>query len=160
MLLLLSLVLAAAATGATFPSVASRLVAPLPRAATFALSTTLGDNMALQRDTPATVWGFAAPGASVKTSFAGNTYTSTAGADGIWRQALPATPANAVGQTISFSASTGEVAALQNVVFGDVYICSGEWWLAMGFGRSVPQSGRPFAFPNRRDVSRLPHCSA
>ncbi len=82
--------------------------------------------MVLQRDVSSTVWGFAVAGTTVKTSFAGNTYTATAGADTIWRQQLPATPATAAGQTISFSASTGEKAALNDVVFGDVYICSGQ----------------------------------
>ena len=112
----------------SFPSVSSRLYhapttisAPVP----FSLSKTLGDHMVLQRDTPSTVWGFAPVGATIKTTFAGTQYSSTAGSDTIWRQQLPATAASAVGQTISFSASTGEAAALQDVIFGDVYICSG-----------------------------------
>jgi sialate O-acetylesterase len=111
--------------------VTSRLYTPPVIAAptAFALSSTLGDHMTLQRDVPATVWGYAASGTSVKTTFAGNSYTTSAGSDGIWRQALPATAANKVGQTISFAASTGEAAALNDVVFGDVYICScaGPW---------------------------------
>ena len=121
--LALSLVAASSAT-ITFPSVASRLYTPPAAAPTaFALSQTLGSHMTLQRDVPATVWGFAASGTSVKTTFAGNSYTASAGSDGIWRQALPATPATAEGQSITFSASTGETAALDDVVFGDVYIC-------------------------------------
>ena len=123
--LTLAAVAASQAAEAAFPTVASRLYTPAARApSTFSLSKTLGDHMTLQRDTPAMVWGFAASGASVKTTFAGNSYTASAGSDGIWRQALPATPATAVGQSITFSASTGETAALNDVVFGDVYICS------------------------------------
>jgi sialate O-acetylesterase len=82
--------------------------------------------MVLQRDVPSTVWGFAPAGTTVKTTFAGNTYTTSSGADTIWRQQLPATPATAAGQTISFSTSAGDKAALNDVVFGDVYICSGQ----------------------------------
>ena len=139
--LALSLVAASTAT-ITFPSVASRLYTPPAAApAVFALSATLGDHMTLQRDVPATVWGFAASGTSVKTTFAGNSYTASAGSDGIWRQALPATPANKVGQTISFAASTGETAALDDVVFGDVYICScvrARWRCCAGRSRFAP----------------------
>ncbi len=95
-------------------------------ATAFTLSKTLGDHMVLQRDTPSTVWGFAAPGTTVKTTFNSIQYTSTAGSDTIWRQTLPATPATSTGTTITFSASTGETGQLQDVLFGDVYICSGQ----------------------------------
>ena len=111
-----------------FPRPADFLLVPRAAAApvVFALSRTLGDHMVLQRDRPAMVWGFAPVGASVKTVFAGVTYTSTAGADTVWRQALPATPATATGQTLTFTASTGGTASLVDVVFGDVR--GGEGW--------------------------------
>lgn len=64
-------------------------------------------------------------GTSVKTGFNGATLTSTAGADGTWRQALPPTAAGGP-YNLTFSASTGESAALSNVLFGDVYICGGQ----------------------------------
>ena len=132
-----ALVLAACLTGAAaqFPSVESRLFTPPAVAAPvkFAVSDTLGDHMVLQRSPQtSTVWGFAAPGTVVKTTFAGTMYSSTAGADTVWRQALPPTAATSVGQTISFSASTGETAALSDVLFGDVYLCSGQSKCARG----------------------------
>ena len=118
---------ACAAASVTFPRVQDRLYTGVdPKDPPFALSSTLGDHMVLQMGTPSTVWGFAASGTTVKTLFAGNTYTTTAGTDTIWRQALPSQAANNVGQTISFSASTGETAELQDVLFGDVFICSGQ----------------------------------
>jgi len=94
----------------------------------FSLSKCFGDNMVLQRGVPVTLWGFAPPGTSVVTTFAGSKFTSTAGAaDGVWRQALPAQPANAAGQAIAFRVeATGESAAISNVVFGDVYVCGGQ----------------------------------
>jgi hypothetical protein len=76
----------------------------------------------LQRDIPAIVWGFAPEGTTVKTLFAGQTYTSTADATSTWRQTLPVTPATTTPQTINFTASTGDVAALTDVLFGDVYV--------------------------------------
>ena len=83
--------------------------------------------MVLQRTQPATVWGFAAPGTLVKTTFLGTDFSSTAGPDAVWRQALPAQPATSAPTTITFTASTGEPAlAMANVLFGDVYFCSGQ----------------------------------
>ena len=113
-----------------FPSVSKHLYTPKAGKTVtdvaFSLSKTLGDHMVLQSGKPSMVWGFAPSGTTVKTTFAGVQYSTTAGADTIWRQSLPAQTANAVGQTITFSASTGDSASLQDVVFGDVYICSGQ----------------------------------
>lgn len=97
-------------------------------ASAFTLSNTLGDHMVLQRDArspPAIVWGFAAAGVTIKTTFQGNTFTTTTGSDGVWRQALPPTPAGGP-YTISFTGSDGGSAALNDVLFGDVYLCSGQ----------------------------------
>jgi hypothetical protein len=111
-----------------FPDPRDFLLSPpaAPTPVAFALSNTLGDHMVLQRDKPATVWGFAPVGATVKTLFNAVSYTSTAGADTVWRQVLPATPASAVGTTITFTASTGGTVALADVLFGDVYVCGGQ----------------------------------
>ena len=96
-------------------------------AAACALSNVFGNHMVLQRaPQSAAVWGFAAAGTSVKTIFAGTTYTSTADATGTWRQSLPATPATTTPQTISFTCSTGDSFQLQDVLFGDVHICGGQ----------------------------------
>jgi hypothetical protein len=127
-LALLAAAACGAAADATFPSVASRnFVPPVAAPTTFSISASLGDNMVLQRaPQAATVWGFAAPGTTVKTTFLGDVYTSTAGADTIWRQALPPQPATTTPATITFTASTGESGSLSNVLFGDVFFCSGQ----------------------------------
>lgn len=96
-------------------------------AAACTLSNVLGDHLVLQRaPASAMVWGFASPGTSVKTSFAGDTLTSTADATGTWRQQLPPTAATSAGQSISFSCSSGENFALADVLFGEVAICGGQ----------------------------------
>jgi hypothetical protein len=53
------------------------------------------------------------------------TYTATAGADGVWRQKLPATAASKRAYTIAVSGSAGESQTLSDVLFGDVYLCGG-----------------------------------
>ena len=84
--------------------------------------------MVLQRaPQAATVWGFAAPGTVVKTTFLGVDYSATAAPNNVWRQALPPQPATSTPATITFTASTGEPAlSMTNVLFGDVFICSGQ----------------------------------
>jgi sialate O-acetylesterase len=86
------------------------------------LTNVLGDHAVLQRDRPAMVWGFADPGTSVTTTFQGVKLQSTADGNGTWRQALPAQPATTAPTTISFTCSTGESFALNDVLFGDVHL--------------------------------------
>ena len=78
--------------------------------------------MVLQRAPQAAiVWGFTSAGAVVTTTFNGGSYNSTAGADGVWRQSLPPTPAGGP-YTLSFTSSTGAAAALSDLLFGDVFM--------------------------------------
>jgi sialate O-acetylesterase len=92
------------------------------------ISNVFGDHMVLQRaPAKAMVFGFAAPGTTVKT-------TNFGGADavtdnlGVWRMTLapqPASTSNA-GVTIAFACSSGESLALNDVLFGEVHICGGQ----------------------------------
>ena len=70
------------------------------------------------------VFGFAAPGTTVKTTSYGGA-SGVAGADGVWRISLAAQPASTsnTGMALSFSCSTGEALALKDVLFGEVHIC-------------------------------------
>jgi len=91
----------------------------------------LADNMVLQRGN-ATLWGWDAPGNTVSIRavdvegdveiFSGS---AMAGADdGAWRVSVPvAEPHGNVTVTVT---SGDEIAALRNVAFGDVYLCSGQ----------------------------------
>lgn len=110
---------------------------------TFKLSSTLQDHMVLQRaPASAVVWGFAVEGTIVTTTFAGKSITSTADNTTVWRASLPPTPASEEkgGQTISFSASTGEKAALSDVLFGDVFVCGGQSNMQFSLGGNVNAS--------------------
>lgn len=101
------------------------------RAAPFALSATLGSSMVIQRDQPtSSLWGTAAPGAVVTAtiSFAGAPppARATAGADGVWRAALPALPATAAPFNVTFSSDGAADVVLTDVLVGDVVLCSGQ----------------------------------
>ena len=99
------------------------------------ISRTLGSHMVLQR-APATamVYGHAKLGATVTTTFRGRSYTTTTddvdvgGGQGIgtWRQALPPTPGGKTAYTLTFTSSAGDHGNLSDVLFGEVYFCSGQ----------------------------------
>ena len=100
-------------------------VAPL---AAFNLSNTLGDGMVLQRGNNTLVWGFGDPGVSITTTFLGQRLLppTVIDANGVWRQALPPTEARKAPTTIDFQGSDGNSASLRDVLFGDVFLCSGQ----------------------------------
>ena len=81
--------------------------------------------MVLQRETQANLWGWADKGATVKitTSWDKHTYKTTAGADGRWRQAVGTPEA---GGPYSITLSDGEKTIIDNVLIGEVWICSGQ----------------------------------
>jgi sialate O-acetylesterase len=74
---------------------------------------------------PAQVWGFDTAGSTVRTTFGGTVWNATTGSDGIWRQALPSTPAGGP-YTISFTSSAGGSLTMSDVLFGDVIVCGGQ----------------------------------
>jgi len=84
----------------------------------------IGDNMVLQQQQANPVWGWDAPGTEVTVAFAGQTKTAKAGADGKWTVKLDAVPANAQPETITIKGSSTK--ELQNVLVGEVWICSGQ----------------------------------
>ncbi|CAK0792695.1 unnamed protein product [Prorocentrum cordatum] len=98
-----------------------------PTAATFNLSNTLGDGMVLQRaPRRAVVWGFGDSGAKISTRVAGQTaLNTTVGSDGVWRQALQPMAASAAPTDITFTDGIVTI-TLHGVLFGDVYMCSGQ----------------------------------
>jgi|EP01047_Picozoa_sp_COSAG01_P036635 hypothetical protein len=113
-------------------AMARLLAALLPLAllaSTFAspltLSNTLGSNMVLQRGRPAPIWGWADPQATIVVKFRGSILKATAGADRLWKVALPAQPATLTPTEIKVS-SGGTDITLTNVLFGEVILCSGQ----------------------------------
>jgi len=107
-------------------SVAVSIFLVLAIANGFSLSNTLGDHMVLQRaPQQAYVWGFANAGIVVTTTFNGQVYNATSDSTGVWRQRLPAT--NAGGPyNFTFKATDGGSGALNDVLFGDVYLAGGQ----------------------------------
>jgi len=82
--------------------------------------------MVLQRaPQKANIWGWTTPAATVTLLFNQKTYTATSSANGAWNVLLDATSAGGP-YTIDASSSSGEMAHLTDILFGDVYVCSGQ----------------------------------
>jgi len=83
----------------------------------------IGDGMVLQRDTKATLWGWASPNEQITIAFRGKQYHTAAGSNGKWQLQLP--PQHAGGPyDITFTGTSS--ITLKNVLFGDVWVCSGQ----------------------------------
>ncbi|MGJ8654516.1 MAG: sialate O-acetylesterase [Opitutaceae bacterium] len=84
------------------------------------------DNAVLQRDIPVPVWGTAEAGSSVGVKFAGQTKLATADADGKWKVQLDPMPASSVPQTMLVKTTNAAPIQFENLVVGEVWICSGQ----------------------------------
>lgn len=95
------------------------------------LASIFGDSMVLQREMPVPVWGWAEPGEAVTVTLGSQTKKTEADKDGKWQVKLDALKTNAEGQTLSVEGKNK--IELQDVLVGEVWICSGqsnmEWGL-------------------------------
>lgn len=92
----------------------------------------ISDHMVLQQQQANPIWGWDAPGTAITVTFAGQTYTATAGADGSWQVKLAAQPANATPQTLTITGTSKREVA--DVLVGEVWLCSGQSNMEMGVG--------------------------
>ena len=97
----------------------------------------VGDHMVLQQGQANPIWGWDAPGTKVSVTFAGQTKSAEAGADGKWTVKLDPSPVNATPQTLTISGSTSK--EIQDVLVGEVWMCSGQ--SNMGFTLSADWNG-------------------
>ncbi len=82
------------------------------------------DHGVLQRDQSVPVWGTADAGEVVTVTFAGQTVSTTATADGTWSVELAAMPANATGQSLTVAGNN--TLTLTDLLVGDVWLCGGQ----------------------------------
>lgn len=83
----------------------------------------MSDGAILQRDTPVKLWGWASENENIELIFKNNSYKTTANSNGEWLITLPSEKAGGP-YSITFKASN--TITLQNILFGDVWICSGQ----------------------------------
>lgn len=107
------------------------------------------NHMVLQRGIPTPVWGWSSPSTEVTVTFAGQTKKAAATATGRWEVKLDVLPANATGQTMTITGKAGEAIVLNDILIGDVWICSGqsnmEWEVRQSLDapREIAQANQP-----------------
>jgi sialate O-acetylesterase len=99
---------------------------PLPLVATV-----FSDNMVLQRNQQDPIWGWTSPGSTVIVTFDGKSWPAIANSTGEWSSRLPALPA---GGPYTLIVSGPTTVTFQNVLEGDVWVCSGQSNMEFGIG--------------------------
>jgi sialate O-acetylesterase len=90
-----------------------------------ALHSIFTDHAVLQRDQKIEIWGTAAPSETVIVTIGENSVRTTAGAKGEWR--VPLSPMKAGGPyALIVSNDGGASQQLNDIYFGDVFLCSGQ----------------------------------
>ena len=86
----------------------------------------VGDNMVLQQQTEARLWGWADAGKTVKVTVSWNndTYTAKADAQGKWMVSVKTPAASFTPLSITFD--DGEKTTLNNILSGEVWVCAGQ----------------------------------
>ena len=88
------------------------------------LATMFSDHAVLQRGQAIPVWGTAAPREKVTVSLGGSTKVATADKGGAWRVDLPALQAGGP-HVLTVTSASGQAVA-NDVLIGDVWLCSGQ----------------------------------
>lgn len=96
------------------------------------------NNAILQRDKPVPVWGTDDARATVSVKFAGQTKSTTADAKGNWKIQLDPLPPSHKPRNLSIASSKSEAVELTNILVGEVWICSGQSNMQMGYG-GIPE---------------------
>ena len=101
--------------------------------ADFSLDNVFGSNMVLQRGVPVAFFGKGTPNSKIKASFRGKDVTVVVTADGSWRAEFPAGTADHVNYKAVF-ADGQKTIELTELIFGDVWFCSGQSNMEMPIG--------------------------
>jgi len=107
------------------------LVVALPAVADVKLPAVIGSNMVLQRGAKARIWGTADAGEQVTVTLGAQKQTATADAKGAWVVTLDAMePGDPLEMTVAGKNSI----KLENILVGDVWVCSGQSNMEMQLG--------------------------
>lgn len=99
-----------------------------PAAASITLPDIVGDNMVVQQNADARLWGWATPGSEIVVSSSwnpGKTIKAVAASNGRWDVELPTTAASYAPQSIYIKGDGSDI-TINNVLVGEVWFCSGQ----------------------------------
>lgn len=118
-------------------------------AADVRLPSLIGDNMVIQRDMPVRVWGWADPCEKVTVKLGESQAATKADAKGNWQADLAAMPA---GGPYEMTVAGKNTLKVQNILAGEVWVCSGQSNMACGIGTAENGKAEAAAanYPNIR----------
>ena len=99
------------------------------------LNPIFSDHGVLQRGRPISIWGTASPGEQVRVTLGSATATAAADRAGAWHVALPAMGAGGP-YTLTATSASGRAAA-NDVLVGDVWLCSGQSNMELQVSRAL-----------------------
>ena len=108
------------------------LGSPIAAQAEIRLPHVFGSHMVLQQEKPITIWGWANPGETVKVQLGTEQQTTQANDRGEWKVALPALKA---GGPYTLTVSGSSNVKYDDVMIGEVWLCSGQSNMEFGIGR-------------------------
>jgi sialate O-acetylesterase len=111
------------------------ILANVPLNALIRLPKLISDGMVLQRDTHVKIWGWATPSEHVSIAIDKHTYTTIADANGNWSVSLD--PCKA-GGPYSMSVKGENSITIKNIMFGEVWVCSGQSNMELPIRRVSP----------------------
>lgn len=113
---------------------ASVLLIPSAAKAELKLPNIFGDHMVVQQKMPVKVWGWTKPGQDVTVTLAKKSANAKAGADGRFDVSLPAVDA---GGPYTLEVKADETRTINDVLVGEVWICSGQSNMQWNVGSST-----------------------
>ena len=96
------------------------------------------DNAILQREQVLPVWGTSDAGSKVTVTFSDQSKSVTSNADGKWMIKLDALKASHDPKSLTIRHDQNESLKLKNILVGEVWICSGQSNMQMGYG-GIPE---------------------
>jgi sialate O-acetylesterase len=99
-----------------------------PTPVAFRVNSLLQSNMVVQRDKPFVIWGNATYKEKITINVSWNQTGFSAVADdqGNWQVSIPASPVNNTPQTITITGPDNSAIMFENILIGDVWVCSGQ----------------------------------
>lgn len=110
------------------------------------LPAVISDRMVLQQQLSLPIWGWGDAGQEVSVSFAGQTQTTTVKANGEWRVNLNPLKASSENRIMKVTMGT-ESKTLNDVVVGEVWICSGQSNMGWSLNGSAQKTKDPIHQP-------------
>ena len=112
----------------------------------------VSDGMVLQREQKVKIWGWAAPGEKVTVKFLQKKYSANTATDGKWQIVL--NPMKA-GGPFDMEITGSNKIIIKNILFGDVWVCSGQSNMTHNFGRHQERYAKEIAESNIPEIRQF-----